>query len=389
MAPSLLVLTPASDTGPSCSPLNPPLRALLGAWNPFPCSLTPYRVDPIIFLMDRCREILYEYKPQELPDLSGRRRPPGAVHTVVSSLPRSYAQNPGYDLYHRRSQATITAAIARVIGAYCDSTDVLLGIALGDSQPIKPLRFSWDEHPIWQDVVCKIASIIADPGWPLIPLSLLHQVLGVDVGRTTCLAVVCFAHRLSNAGTTSPLTLFVGSLNSSLSLTVSDRFMHETSAELFLTQVKELYECAVKNPISPIAALLELTDDVKSTYEKLPSEERIGSSAIPIPHVPFAADYLSLRAGTSPNQTAVRWYSHLTTDIPPTVFHFDAITYHDWDKRANQLGRWFITQGLQLEDRVAVCMERNISFHVVFVAILRAGGCYVPVRLPSQIPEYC
>lgn len=334
--------------------------------------------------MDRCREILSGYKPQELPDLSGRRFPAGVVHTVVSSLPPPYTENLGYGLYHRISQATLVAAIARIIGAYCDSTDVLLGIALGDPQSIKPLRVSWDDRRTWQDVVFEIATIIADPSWPLVPLPLLHSVLGVDNGRTTCSAVVCLGHRLSNAVIDSPLSLSVGSLNSFLALTVSDRFMHETSAELFLTQVKAVYQCALNNPIAPIATLQELTDDVKSIYEKLPLEERTSYSAIPIPHVPFATDYLSLRALASPNQIAVRWFPHLTPDLPPAAFHFDTITYHEWDKRANQLGRWFITQGLQREDRVAVCMERNIMFHVAFIAILRAGGCYVPVRLPFR-----
>ena len=37
--------------------------------------------------MDRCKEVLAGYSLQDLPNLSGRRFPPGVVHTAVAALP--------------------------------------------------------------------------------------------------------------------------------------------------------------------------------------------------------------------------------------------------------------------------------------------------------------
>ena len=97
-----------------------------------------------------------------------------------------------------------------------------------------------------------------------------------------------------------------------------------------------------------------------------------------IPHVGMMTDHLTRRAQEDPDGVAVLWYPYVSPD--ETSWPFDSLTFSEWDRKANQLGRWLLDKGLQLEDRVAVCMERNTWFHIAFIGILRAGGCYVPVR---------
>lgn len=331
--------------------------------------------------MDRCKEVLAGYSLQYLPNLSGRRFPPGVVHTAVAALPLPFSQNTGYGLYHILSQAAVSAAISRVIGAYSDSTDVLLCISSGHDSSLKPVRVSWDEHRTWQDVVFNTARIFGDPAWPSVPRYTLHTLLGVSERDAILpLAVVHFGNPSEGRSTGGfALTLSINPSNSSISLTVSDRVMHEMSADLFLSQVIAVCNTALDDSFSPVSTLRGLPDLLNSTFEKCTPGEREHLS--PIPYVRFATDYLSLCAISVPDRTAARWYPHLSLDLSPFELYFDSITYGDWDRRANQAARWLLSLGLQREDRVAVCMERNISFHIAFVAILRAGGCYVPVSL--------
>lgn len=56
------------------------------------------------------------------------------------------------------------------------------------------------------------------------------------------------------------------------------------------------------------------------------------------------------------------------------------LSYRELDERANQLARHLIGLGVGTEDRVAVLMERSIGLVVAFLAILKAGGVYLPIH---------
>jgi len=59
------------------------------------------------------------------------------------------------------------------------------------------------------------------------------------------------------------------------------------------------------------------------------------------------------------------------------------ITYQSLNGRANQLARILQQQGVTLETCVGICLDRSIEFIVSILAILKAGGVYVPLD-----PEY-
>jgi amino acid adenylation domain-containing protein len=56
------------------------------------------------------------------------------------------------------------------------------------------------------------------------------------------------------------------------------------------------------------------------------------------------------------------------------------LTYRELDQRANQLAHHLIGLGIGHEDRVAVLMERSAGLVVAFLAILKAGGTYLPLH---------
>ena len=59
------------------------------------------------------------------------------------------------------------------------------------------------------------------------------------------------------------------------------------------------------------------------------------------------------------------------------------LTYEELNRRANQLAHYLRKMGVGLEVRVALCLERSIDVVVGLLAIMKAGGVYVPLD-----PEY-
>ncbi|UVL86330.1 amino acid adenylation domain-containing protein [Pseudomonas sp. B21-028] len=62
------------------------------------------------------------------------------------------------------------------------------------------------------------------------------------------------------------------------------------------------------------------------------------------------------------------------------VLHGDQrLTYAELNERANQLAHYLRGQGVRPDSRVAICVERGVDMVVGLLAILKAGGGYVPL----------
>jgi amino acid adenylation domain-containing protein len=55
------------------------------------------------------------------------------------------------------------------------------------------------------------------------------------------------------------------------------------------------------------------------------------------------------------------------------------LTYGDLNRRANQLAHYLRELGVRPDDRVAICVERSVEMVIGLLAILKAGGSYVPL----------
>ncbi|HLJ86027.1 MAG TPA: amino acid adenylation domain-containing protein [Candidatus Angelobacter sp.] len=62
------------------------------------------------------------------------------------------------------------------------------------------------------------------------------------------------------------------------------------------------------------------------------------------------------------------------------------LTYRELNRRANQLARYLVRAGVGPEVRVGICMERGLEMVIGLLAILKAGGTYVPLD-PNYPPE--
>jgi amino acid adenylation domain-containing protein len=63
-----------------------------------------------------------------------------------------------------------------------------------------------------------------------------------------------------------------------------------------------------------------------------------------------------------------------------------SITYQELNNKANQLAHYLREKGIRADTPVAICLERSIELLIVILAILKAGGVYVPLD-PSHPKE--
>ena len=68
-----------------------------------------------------------------------------------------------------------------------------------------------------------------------------------------------------------------------------------------------------------------------------------------------------------------------TPHATAVVFQDTELSYEDLNGRANRLARLLIVRGVGPESLVAVVMERSADLVVALLAVVKAGGAYLPV----------
>ncbi|WP_370661175.1 syringopeptin non-ribosomal peptide synthetase SypB [Pseudomonas fragariae (ex Marin et al. 2024)] len=68
-----------------------------------------------------------------------------------------------------------------------------------------------------------------------------------------------------------------------------------------------------------------------------------------------------------------------TPQAVAVVYGEQRLTYHELNQQANRLAHALLKQGVQPDSRVGICVERGAEMVVGLLAILKAGGGYVPL----------
>ncbi|HET8887656.1 MAG TPA: non-ribosomal peptide synthase/polyketide synthase [Candidatus Angelobacter sp.] len=71
-------------------------------------------------------------------------------------------------------------------------------------------------------------------------------------------------------------------------------------------------------------------------------------------------------------------------------FQGQQLSYHELDRRSNQLGRYLQKLGAAPEVRVGICLERGLDLIVSLMAVQKAGAAYVPLdpNYPAERVSY-
>jgi amino acid adenylation domain-containing protein len=75
-----------------------------------------------------------------------------------------------------------------------------------------------------------------------------------------------------------------------------------------------------------------------------------------------------------------------TPDLTAVIFEEQTLTYQELNYRSNQLANYLRAEGVRPDVLVGICMERSVDMEVALLAVLKAGGAYLPLE-PSYPQE--
>ncbi|QNP74887.1 amino acid adenylation domain-containing protein [Streptomyces roseirectus] len=164
------------------------------------------------------------------------------------------------------------------------------------------------------------------------------------------------------------LSVFVGERadHCAGSLVFDTDLFDRATAERLVAHYVRLLESAVADPDRPLNEL-----DLLDLAERLRLERRHGPErelpAVPLPEL-FA-------------QQVAR-----TPDTVAVICADTTLTYGELDRRSDALARRLAAAGVGPESAVGLLMERSADLVTAMLAVLKAGGCYVPLndRYPVQ-----
>ncbi len=154
-------------------------------------------------------------------------------------------------------------------------------------------------------------------------------------------------------------------------VTVSADLFDEPAAAALTARLVRVLARVAADPAARLGTVDVLDDGERVTLLR----EWSGTGAVvPVEPVP---DRVAAQAACTPDAVAVACGN-------------DELTYADLDARANRLARLLGQAGVGPESVVAVVMERSVDLLVALLAVLKAGGAYLPVDVtyPAERVEY-
>ncbi len=150
----------------------------------------------------------------------------------------------------------------------------------------------------------------------------------------------------------------------------TDLFSQET-ADRMLLHLKTLIRSVLADPSQQISEAKLLSDG-----ELTQILEDWNSATLDVPAV-CVHELIEAQAAQWPQSTAVVWNDQ-------------CITYGELDRRANQLARYLLKQGVAPDQIVGVHLHKSIEMIVAVLAVMKAGGAYLPMDLnyPAERLQY-
>lgn len=100
-------------------------------------------------------------------------------------------------------------------------------------------------------------------------------------------------------------------------------------------------------------------------------------------------DFNDTKITPVPYQCIHHWIEAQATRTPDNIaiiFEDKKLTYQELNTKANQLAHHLVSQGVQAETVVALCLERSLDVVIGLLGILKAGAAYLPLEpsLPTE-----
>jgi len=296
----------------------------------------------------------------------------------------------------------LLAAFKTLLHRYTRQTDIAVGtpIANRNRSEIEPLiglfvntlvlRSDLSGDLAFRELLLRVRQVALDAyAHPDVPFEKLVDELEPQRDMSHApLFQVMFAHNRAVWQTIDtgnlklqPLALDTGTAKFDLTLEIIEREDRlkaaiEYNADLFevptirrlIAHFQTLLAAALARPDLPLSQLPLLpADELQRVLT-----EWSATTTIPLPEACFP-ELFAAQAQATPNAIAV-------------VYENDQLTYHELNRRANQLAHYLQKRGVGPETLVGLCLERSVEMMVALLGILKAGGAYVPLD-PTYPPE--
>lgn len=198
------------------------------------------------------------------------------------------------------------------------------------------------------------------------------------------------AEDLRRSGVPIPPLQVVVKLNSPLELPAVVETPRQSAFELILS---------LEESADGLAGTLEYASELfeRETVERLLAGwevllgELITDIFQPVSRLPIMCEAEKRRVLVEFNETATPYPKHKlihqlfeeqverTPDAVAVEHEGRQLTYAKLNRRANQLARYLVSQGVGPDQIVGICVERGLEMVVGLLAILKAGGAYLPL----------
>ncbi|MEN5144491.1 amino acid adenylation domain-containing protein, partial [Pseudomonas juntendi] len=290
-------------------------------------------------------------------------------------------------------------AWARVLGVLANRTDVVFGTvlmgrlqggegadrALGVFINTLPLRIDLST-PVRQAVGLTHQRLSALLAHEHASLALAQRCSGVAASVPLFSALFNYRHSSAVSGTDAgtqgvcllggeersnyPLTLSVDDLGEGFVLSVLAlqgigagrvaQWMNQALAELAKALEQAADVAVARLPILDHAARRQLLDTFNATWRDYPTGQTVHA-------------LVEAQAAHTPQAAAL-------------VQDGRVLSYGELNRSANRLAHYLIERGVQLGDRVALCLPRTLERQIALLAVLKTGAAYVPID-PAYPPE--
>ncbi|OTA21555.1 pyoverdine synthetase D [Xenorhabdus beddingii] len=154
-----------------------------------------------------------------------------------------------------------------------------------------------------------------------------------------------------------------------LTLYYNSILYRESTARQMLEHFQSILCQFVDNPHITLAQISLLSDEERSQYQTWSPQPQADCASV---HQQFV-----LVAHNTPHQMAVRCDD-------------SALNYQQVEEQSENLAQYLLAEGLQPGNVVGIHMEKGNDYVIAIMAILRAGGCYLPldITLPRERLAY-
>ncbi|WP_313303013.1 non-ribosomal peptide synthetase, partial [Pseudomonas sp.] len=329
----------------------------------------------------------------DTPLQQARQTLPASLSLRLRNLARQLGVSPASVLHlgFARLVGQLSARQAVVFGSVLlgrmttgDGSEQALGMFINTL----PLRIDLGQHSVRQGLLATHKRLSALLGHEQASLALAQRCSAVAAPAPLFNSMLNYRH--SDAGdaqqiipvapgidivgaeerTDYPLTISVDDLGEDLRLTVQT--LPQWGAERLCAQFEQvlasLAEALERDPDAPLQGLPVLPP---AEREQVLEAFNLTTEAYPQGQTLHAL--VEAQAARAPHALALVQGEH-------------SLSYAQLNQRANQLAHRLIEQGVQVGDRVALCLPREPERLVALLAVLKAGAAYVPVD-PSYPAE--